>query len=524
MTEARYAVLIGSSDFPDERKLLPSLRCPVRDVEGFARILKSERYGGFTETIALKNRPSHEILPIINKVLKRAQKNDLVLIYYSGHGKLNPTGALHLATFNTQIETLESTSIPVSNIRNYIDASPTNRLVLILDCCYSGSVGDAFLKGSVDDQLQQASGGSSGRGIYILTASTATQVAQEKEHDEYSLLTKYLLEGIREGKADFDDDGQVSIGDLYKFAYDEMSRESFQVPMKWDLSVRGESPVLARTGKAQGARRAEQIEGLLFRRRRFRDRYIIGGLTVGGAFGAAVGVTSMRLPIAVAMLGSDELIPTRLFNFFYCGAILGGALTLGIALAGQFWKTTEASDQQPASWSYVIRKFGNRSKLAIFLGTLLFAVAYLLVSILGGMQLALRQSISTLVIGLVIGLGLSLALYNQPKAGMHLGMHWLWRLTAGGLTLLMAQLPSIFGWQAPLPVITWETAFYGRQFAGSESAWAQTVLDHPRWLQYFGALDAFLVGVFLVLGITIGLTKAADALAKWVALVQPDRE
>ena len=43
----------------------------------------------------------------------------------------------------------------------------------------SGAAGGAFLKGGVDHELQEVS--KHGQGIYIVTASSAIQAAQEKE-------------------------------------------------------------------------------------------------------------------------------------------------------------------------------------------------------------------------------------------------------------------------------------------------------------------------------------------------------
>lgn len=258
MSERRYAVLIASSQYPGEPKL-QDLRCPENDADGLNQIFTSKVYGEFTETFVLKNRPHHEVLLKINQVLKRADKNDLVLLYYSGHGKLDPAGRLHLATVDTVISTLEATSIPVESIRNYTDVSPSTKIILILDCCFSGAVDKAFLRSGVDDQLQMVSGG---RGTYIMTASTGIQAAQEKEGDQYGIFTKHILEGIREGKADLDGNGVVGMDELYRYVHDRVLEEGFQEPMKWDLNIRGEL-VIARTGKSPRQERRRQIREIL---------------------------------------------------------------------------------------------------------------------------------------------------------------------------------------------------------------------------------------------------------------------
>ncbi|HLJ59940.1 MAG TPA: caspase family protein [bacterium] len=259
MSERRYAVLIAGSQFPDEPKLQP-LRCPENDVDGLHEVLSSKTYGDFTDALVLKNVPHYEALLKINQVLKRAEKEDFVLIYYSGHGKLDMAGRLHLATFNTTVEALEATSIPVESIRNYVDVSPCSKVALMLDCCFSGAVGAAFARGNLDDQLRLASGG---RGTYLMTASTGIQVALEKEQDRYGVFTKHVIEGIRGGGADLDGDGCVTMDELYRYVHGHVLDEGFQEPMKWDLNVRG-ALVVARTGRSP---REE-------RRRALRDRLL----------------------------------------------------------------------------------------------------------------------------------------------------------------------------------------------------------------------------------------------------------
>jgi len=259
MSEQRFGILIASSRFPNESEL-EDLRCPENDVDGLHDVLSSKDRGGFTETIVLKNQPHHEVLKNINRILKQAHKEDLVLIFYSGHGKLDLAGRLHLATVDTELDALESTSIPVESIRNFIDVSPPNKSVLLLDCCYSGAVEKALLRGGVQEQLQNISGG---RGIYILTGSTDIQVAQEKESDQYGLFSKHVIVGLREGEADQNGNGLITMDDLYGYVHEKVLEEGPQEPMRWAVGVRG-NLIISRSGKTPRKERAKQIREIIF--------------------------------------------------------------------------------------------------------------------------------------------------------------------------------------------------------------------------------------------------------------------
>ncbi len=149
MDPERRAILIGSSQFPADPGLTP-LRCPENDVDGLRKLLCSEAQAGYyREVVPLKNKPHYEILRTLNVVLRRAGKDDFVLIYYSGHGMLDRAGRLYLAASDTEREALEATSIPVAAILDYVRLSNCRSVGLILDCCYSGAVGDSIFRGGV---------------------------------------------------------------------------------------------------------------------------------------------------------------------------------------------------------------------------------------------------------------------------------------------------------------------------------------------------------------------------------------
>jgi hypothetical protein len=258
----RIAILIGNGEFPEEPSL-SRLRCPQRDVEGLAAALTAQEIGLFADPLIFVNQPHHTVLRAINRVFRQASRQDQILIYYSGHGKQDSAGGLHLATVDTDADALETTSIAVDSFRRLIDNYSCKQVALILDCCFAGAVGKDFLKGNVSGQLQQVS---DGRGIYVLTASTATQTAREKEGDEYSLFTKHILHGLAHGEADQDDDGLVSMDDLYEYVRAHVPREAPQHPMKWALGIHGGEFVIARAVKSYSQERLrafrEQIKSL----------------------------------------------------------------------------------------------------------------------------------------------------------------------------------------------------------------------------------------------------------------------
>ena len=116
--------------------------------------------------------------------------------------------------------------------------------MLILDCCFSGAINYAFKGEVVDSQLNNLAKGD-GKGIYILTASTADQPA--KQGVEFSILTKHILAGIRDGKADFDEDGFVSMSDLFEYVKVRVPEDAEQTPTSHHYKVQGNKLFVARS-------------------------------------------------------------------------------------------------------------------------------------------------------------------------------------------------------------------------------------------------------------------------------------
>lgn len=251
--------MIAASEFPDDHSL-QSLRCPKNDVDDLAAALTSPEIGLFDELLPYVNEPQAKMTRAINRVFKQATREDQILIYYSGHGKLDAAGRLHLTATDTEADALEASSIPVGLLRQLIDNYACKQVALILDCCFSGAVGKDFLKSGVDDQLRQTF---HNRGIYVLTASTATQTAREKEGDRCSLFTKHILEGIRQGEADIDGDSLVSMEDLYRYVSARVPCEAPQHPTEWKFGIQGNELIIARAAPLYSAERLRFFRDLI---------------------------------------------------------------------------------------------------------------------------------------------------------------------------------------------------------------------------------------------------------------------
>ena len=216
---AKVALLVGVSEYEPGLKPLPAA---VKDLDAMKDVLLHPDMGGFAESdiLLLKNPNRQEMEESIEALFANRQKDDLVLLFFSGHGIKDDQGRLYLSTSKTrknlQGELVRATAVPANIVQESMSKSRSKRQVVILDCCFSGAFAEGMLAkddGSVDVKSQLG-----GEGRAILTSSTSTQYSFEQQGSDLSVYTRFLIEGIKTGAADQDNDGSISIDELHEYA------------------------------------------------------------------------------------------------------------------------------------------------------------------------------------------------------------------------------------------------------------------------------------------------------------------
>ncbi|WP_088893799.1 caspase family protein [Leptolyngbya ohadii] len=218
MTGQRYlksALLIGVSEYDSSFNPLPSA---VRDVTALHRVLKHSDMGSFDEVEQLLN-PNRQIMEErIETWFRNHGRDDLLLLFFSGHGVIDENGKLYLATTQTRKDRgglITTTAVAASTIHECMKKYRSKRQVIILDCCFSGAFAEGWsIKNGGSLNIKSELGA---EGRVVLTSSTSTQYSFEQTSG-LSIYTQYLVEGIETGAADRDKDGLISVDELHEYA------------------------------------------------------------------------------------------------------------------------------------------------------------------------------------------------------------------------------------------------------------------------------------------------------------------
>lgn len=231
---SRHALIIANDSYQDPG--LKRLRAPAQDAVALAEVLGDPRIGGFDVRV-MRNEPAHVISLRVDDFFSDRKPGDTLVLHFSCHGLKSETGELFFAAPNTLPRRLASTAVAADFVRRCMATTRARSVVLLLDCCYGGafSQGPASVRAAGDAHVLDSFAGDKlggGRGWAVITASNAMEYAfegadlAEGSAPRPSVFTRAVVQGLATGEADLDEDGRVSLDELYEYVFDHVRRQN----------------------------------------------------------------------------------------------------------------------------------------------------------------------------------------------------------------------------------------------------------------------------------------------------------
>jgi hypothetical protein len=221
----RSALIIANSVYQDAA--LSELRAPAADAKALDAVLSDPGIGDF-EVQTLLNGTAAAVQQRVDEFFDDRDRDDLLLLHFSCHGIKDPAGALYFAAADTSLKRLMTSAVSAYLVGVLMSRTRSRRVVVLLDCCYSGAFDRGLWPRSapelpVSDQLP------AGEGRVVISASTAMEYAFEIDAPEAvlseprpSVFTSALVRGLRTGEADLDQNGLVTLQELYEYLFDSV--------------------------------------------------------------------------------------------------------------------------------------------------------------------------------------------------------------------------------------------------------------------------------------------------------------
>ena len=272
----RWAVVVGISDYKydtawNPKEGIPDLRYAARDAKAFADFLMSPAGGAFQpdhlRLLLDRQATAEEVRIAIGDFLARSLEDDLVILFFAGHGAPDPKNPqnLYLLCHDTQPGRYYGTALPMWEIDVALSRTiRSKKVIVIADACHSAGVGGTRAVSAAQRFNEYIDAIARSReGITKITASRANELSQERVFPEggHGVFTYYLLKGLR-GEADDNGDGFVTIKEAYAYLYDRVRSDTRHSQNPWASAyVSADIPLGITDGEVLDAIRARAGDG-----------------------------------------------------------------------------------------------------------------------------------------------------------------------------------------------------------------------------------------------------------------------
>lgn len=232
-----YLVTIGINKYKNSKY---NLNYAEADANGVESSIKKTSSGIFKAIVPypIRNEKAvkSNILAALDDVKKKSLEQDMLVVYYAGHGVMAGETAADnefyvVPTDVTQLygreEILKEKAIAASSLKAYAESINAQKQVFILDACQSaGALETVTVRGAAEEKAIAQLARSTG--TFWITSTGSDQFASEFEKLGHGIFTYALIEGIN-GKADANNDKKLTIRELSTYIENKVPELSEQL-------------------------------------------------------------------------------------------------------------------------------------------------------------------------------------------------------------------------------------------------------------------------------------------------------
>ncbi|MEM9918556.1 MAG: caspase family protein [Bacteroidota bacterium] len=208
-----WALVVGISSYSH----MPALRYTDDDAYRMYAFLKSPEGGALSDDqirILIDEEATRQrIIDAMSEIFGQAGPNDLVMLYFSGHGLKGSFVPIDFDGFNNKLAHEEINAI--------LAQSPAKYKLCIADACHSGSL--FAMKGTYETALTKyyKTLAQAQAGTALIMSSKSDETSLESSGLRQGVFSHFLIRGLK-GEADMDHDRVVSVQELYDYIHDNV--------------------------------------------------------------------------------------------------------------------------------------------------------------------------------------------------------------------------------------------------------------------------------------------------------------
>ncbi len=210
-----WAVVVGVAGYTH----MPSLKYTDDDAYQIYAFLKSPEGGALPDNqvkVLVDDLATREnIIKAMNQTFLKADENDVVLMYFSGHG-LN--GSFLPFDYDGYRNKLMHTEI-----QQLFDRSKAKHKICFADACHSGSMLASKAPSSAAIKKYYGAFQNSYGGTALLLSSRANEFSLEDSGLRQGIYSHFLIKGLK-GLADNNNNGIVTVKELYNYVHSSVTK------------------------------------------------------------------------------------------------------------------------------------------------------------------------------------------------------------------------------------------------------------------------------------------------------------
>ncbi len=246
-----------------------NLKYAVKDARDIIRSFStSDQFGQVFIDSVFNDQVNLENVKKLKQKLSAARPQDVVILFFAGHGMLDENFDFRFAAWNVDMNRPSETGMLYDDLEKILDGIPCRNKLMLVDACHSGQVDKDEIRATAEELVskQQAEGRvikksfnaiqqnvfkagmidrrgfelmqeifyglGSTTGSQVVVATAGDSYAQESAQWNNGVFTYALLNGLQSGEADLNRDQKVSTDELVNYLRDTVKglTDGNQVP------------------------------------------------------------------------------------------------------------------------------------------------------------------------------------------------------------------------------------------------------------------------------------------------------
>lgn len=180
--------------------------------------------------------------------LKESKINDVVIVFFAGHGLLSQNMDYYLGTYDINFYDPEEKGLKYEDLESLLNEIPARKKMLLIDACHSGEVDTDEAVVEAEDNGNELSDNEragdqkilnqsafelmkhmfadirKGTGSTVISSAGGAEYAYESAKTKNGIFTYIFINGINEKKADLNKDGKIMVSEMRDYLMENVSK------------------------------------------------------------------------------------------------------------------------------------------------------------------------------------------------------------------------------------------------------------------------------------------------------------